>query len=240
MSLQGKVALVTGASGTIGRACAEVLAAEGAAVGVGFLTDKEGALETASRCPGSVVVEIDVRSGESVAAAFDEVEKALGSVEILVNNAGTTRDRLLMRMSEQDWQEVLDTNLTGSFRCTKRALPGMLKGRWGRVINIGSVVGAVGNAGQSNYAASKAGLVGFSKALAREVARHGITANVVSPGLVETKLTSVLGDSARESLLGRIPMERPAEPAEIAEAVRLCARSGYMTGQVISIDGGLT
>jgi 3-oxoacyl-[acyl-carrier protein] reductase len=240
MNQPRKVALVTGASGTIGRAFCEVLNDEGFAVGVGFLSDKEGALETAARCSNSLVVEIDVTNTEAVSAAFDEIEKALGPVQILVNNAGITRDRLLMRMSEPDWQDVIDVNLTGAFRCTKRALLQMLRAGWGRIVSVGSVVGSAGNPGQANYAASKAGLIGFTKAVAREVARHGITANVISPGLVDTKLTSVLGESGRDSLLQRIPLQRPADAGEIAEALRLCLRSGYLTGQVISIDGGLS
>jgi 3-oxoacyl-[acyl-carrier protein] reductase len=238
--IRSKVALVTGASGTIGRAFCEVLNDEGVAVGIGFVSDKEGALETATRCSNSHVVEIDVTSTEAVSAAFDEIEKALGPVQVLVNNAGITRDRLLMRMSEPDWQDVIDVNLTGAFRCSKRALPQMLRAGWGRIVNVGSVVGSAGNPGQANYAASKAGLIGFTKAVAREVARHGITANVISPGLVDTKLTSLLGESGRDSLLQRIPLQRPADASEIAEALRLCLRSGYLTGQVISIDGGLS
>jgi 3-oxoacyl-[acyl-carrier protein] reductase len=234
------VALVTGASGAIGSACAAALAEDGARVAIGFFSNKEGALETASNCAGSHVVQIDTRDAEAVSAAFDEVEHALGPVEILVNNAGITRDRLLLRMSEDDWHEVIETNLSGAFRCTKRALPKMLKSGWGRVVNVGSVVGSAGNPGQANYAASKAGLIGFTKSLAREVARHGITVNVVAPGLVDSDLTSVLPDSARSALLERIPMGRPAGADEVAEAVRFCARSGYLTGQVIHIDGGLT
>lgn len=235
-----KVALVTGASGAIGSACAAALAEDGARVAIGFFSDKEGALETASNCPGSLVVQIDTRDAEAVSSAFDEVEHALGPVEILVNNAGITRDRLLLRMSEDDWHEVIETNLSGAFRCTKRALPKMLKARWGRVVNIGSVVGSAGNPGQANYAASKAGLIGFTKSLAREVAKHGITVNVVAPGLVDSDLTSVLPDAARSALLDRIPIGRAGEAGEVAEAVRFCARSGYLTGQVIHIDGGLT
>lgn len=234
------VALVTGASGAIGRACAKTLADDGAQVAVGFLSNKEGAFETASSCPGSYLVQIDTRDVEGVAAAFDEVEHALGPVEILVNNAGVTRDRLLLRMSEDDWHEVIETNLSGAFRCTKRALPKMLKAGWGRVINIGSVVGTAGNQGQANYAASKAGLIGFTKSLAREVARHGITVNVVAPGLVDSELTSVLPDSVRNALVERIPIGRAGEAGEVAEAVRFCARTAYLTGQVIHIDGGLT
>lgn len=234
------VALVTGASGAIGRACAAALAEDGAQVAIGFMSNKEGALETASSCPGSHVVQIDTRDAEAVSAAFDEVEHALGPVEVLVNNAGITRDRLLMRMTEDDWHEVIETNLSGTFRCTKRALPKMLRNGWGRVINVGSVVGSAGNPGQANYAASKAGLIGFTKSLAREVARHGITVNVVAPGLVDSELTSVLSDSARSSLLERIPMGRPGGTEEVADAVRFCANSGYLTGQVIHIDGGLT
>jgi 3-oxoacyl-[acyl-carrier protein] reductase len=253
VTLAGRVAFVTGASRGIGRACAVALAAEGARVAVGYQQDKDGALETLAACfdrtparrgepgeAGGSTVQVDVRDTERVQAAFDEIERELGSVEVLVNNAGATRDRLLMRMSEQDWEDVIETNLSGVFRCTKRAIPGMLRNRWGRVVSIGSVVGALGNPGQANYAAAKAGLVGFTRALAREVASKGITANVVVPGLVETDMTAGLREAAREALLGRIPMGRPGTPDEVAEAVCFCARASYVTGQTIVVDGGLS
>jgi 3-oxoacyl-[acyl-carrier protein] reductase len=240
MRLEGKVALVTGASRGIGRASAVSLAEEGAAVAVGFNTDKDAALETAGQCREGFPVQIDVSDPESVASAFDEIEKALGKVSVLVNNAGITRDKLLLRMTEQDWAEVLDIDLGGVFRCTKRALPGMLSDRWGRIVTVGSAVGQAGNRGQSNYAAAKAGAIGFTKSVAREVASHGITANVVAPGLVDTDLTSTLSDQARSALIERIPLGRSATPEEVAEAVRFCATSPYLTGQVISLDGGLT
>jgi 3-oxoacyl-[acyl-carrier protein] reductase len=237
--LDGKVALVTGAGGGIGRASAVALAAEGVKVAVGYRGNKDGALETVSLCEGSMEFNIDISSTQSVAGAFDEIEQAMGPVQILVNNGGINRDGLLMRMSESAWDEVIDVNLKGAFRCTKRALPGMLKGRWGRVINIGSVVGTTGNPGQANYAAAKAGLVGFSKALALEVAAKGITVNVVSPGLVETDFIARLPQQAVDALMSKVPMGRGASPDEAAEAVRFCARAGYLTGQVIGINGGL-
>lgn len=240
MSLDGRVALVTGASRGIGRASAIALAEEGARVAVGYRQDKDGALQVAETCEGASVVHIDITDPESVAACFDEVEHSLGAVEILVNNAGITKDRLLIRMSEKDWSDVIETNLTGAFRVTKRAIPLMLKARWGRVISIGSVVGSQGNPAQANYAAAKAGLIGFTKALAREVANHGITANVVAPGYVETELTGELSEAQRAALTERIGLKRPATADEVGEAVRFCARSSYLTGQVIAIDGGLS
>ena len=239
VALEGRVALVTGAGGGIGRASAVALAAEGVRVAVGYRGNKDGAQETVALCEGSMEFNIDISSTESVAGAFAEIEQAMGPVEILVNNGGINRDGLLMRMSEAAWDEVLDVNLKGAFRCTKRALPGMLKGRWGRVINIGSVVGTTGNPGQANYAAAKAGLVGFSKALALEVASKGITVNVVAPGLVETDFITRLPQAAVDALMSKVPMGRSASPDEAAEAVRFCARAGYLTGQVIDINGGI-
>jgi len=240
--LGGRVALVTGASRGIGRACALALAADGARVAAGFLQDKDGAFETLAACGegGGIAVQVDVRDPERVQAAFDEIERELGTVEILVNNAGATRDRLLMRMSEQDWEEIVQTNLSGVFRCTRRAIPGMIRNRWGRVVSIGSVAGTLGNPGQANYAAAKAGVVGFTRALAREVASKGITANVVVPGLIATDMTGELKEASREALLGRIPMGRAGTPEEVAEAVCFCARASYVTGQTITVDGGLS
>ena len=237
--LAGRVAFVTGASRGIGRATAEGLAADGMRVAIGFREDKDGAAAAAERCPGSITVRIDVTSTESVAAAFDEIERSLGPVEVLVNNAGVRRDSLLMRMKDADWDDVIAGNLTGVFTCTRRALPAMLRGRWGRIVNIGSVAGTVGNAGQANYAAAKAGIVGFTKSVAREVARHGVTANVVVPGLVDTAMTLGMPAAQREKLIERIPMGRTGTPEEVAEAVRFCARASYMTGSSIDIDGGL-
>lgn len=237
--LEDKIALITGASRGIGRASAFALHQEGARVVVGFRNDKDGALETASAAGDAKIVQIDVTDPEGVSAAFDEIESSLGSVDILVNNAGTTQDKLLLRMKEEDWNEVIETDLTGVFRCTKRALPGMLKKGWGRVISVGSVVGSAGNPGQTNYAAAKAGVVGFTKSLAKEVAKHGITANVVAPGFVDTVLTSRLSEPAKAALIDRVPLGRPATAEEVAEAVRFCARASYLTGQVIAIDGGL-
>lgn len=240
MTLAGRIALVTGGSRGIGRAAAEALAAEGVRVAVSFRSDKDGAFETAEACEGSTVVRLDVTDPASVEDAFAEVELSLGPVDILVNNAGLRKDGLLLRMSEQDWADVVETDLTSVFRCTKRALPGMLKTRWGRVITIGSAVATTGNAGQCNYGAAKAGVEGFTRSLAREVARRGITANVVAPGLVDTALTADLSDAARASLVERIPLERAASPEEIGEAVRFCARASYLTGQTIHIDGGIS
>jgi 3-oxoacyl-[acyl-carrier protein] reductase len=240
VSLSGRVAFVTGASRGIGRATAQALTEEGMRVAIGYRQDKDSAAEAAALCPGSITVCIDVTSPESVAAAFDEIEQSLGPVEVLVNNAGVRRDGLAMRMKDADWDDVIAGNLTGAFLCTRRALPRMLKARWGRIVSIGSVAGTVGNAGQANYAAAKAGLVGFSKSIAREVARHGVTANVVIPGLVDTAMTLNLPPAHREKLVERIPMGRPGSPEEIAEAVRFCARASYMTAATVDVDGGLT
>jgi 3-oxoacyl-[acyl-carrier protein] reductase len=237
--LAGRTGFVTGASRGIGRAIAQALSEEGVRVAVGYHEDKDGAAETAAACPGSIVVPIDVTSRESVAAAFDEIERTVGAVGVLVNNAGLRRDSLLMRMKEADWDDVIAANLTGAFYCIRRALPGMLKARWGRVISVGSVAGTVGNAGQGNYAAAKAGLVGLTKSVAREVARHGVTANVVLPGLVDTAMTAGLTPAQREKLVERIPMGRPGMPEEVADAVRFCARASYMTASTVSVDGGL-
>jgi 3-oxoacyl-[acyl-carrier protein] reductase len=239
MTLAGRVALVTGAARGIGSASALALADEGARVAVGYLTDEEQAEITASKCEGGMTVRIDVAGTDAVGEAFKEVEARLGPVEILVNNAGLTKDRLLMRMREEDWEQVINIDLNGVFRCTKRALPGMIQGGWGRVVTIGSVVGMAGHPGQTNYGAAKAGVIGFSKSLAREVASRGITVNVVAPGFVDTSITAKLSDAGRQALLDKVAMGRPGMPEEIAEAVRFCARASYMTGQVLAVDGGM-
>ena len=237
--LGGKVAFVTGASRGIGKACAELLAREGAKVAIGYREDKDGALQASYECQDSQVVQIDVRNSQSVGEAFDEVEGSLGPVSILVNNAGLTRDGLFLRMSDEDWDDVIDTNLNGVFRCTRRAIRPMVASGWGRVVNIGSVAGLTGNAGQTNYSASKAALAGFSKALSREVARTGVTVNVVAPGLVDTALTSRLSDKSRDALISKTSIGRAATPEEIADAVGLCIKTPYMTGQVVVVDGGI-
>ncbi|MGH2811796.1 MAG: 3-oxoacyl-ACP reductase family protein [Actinomycetota bacterium] len=240
MNLSGKVAFVIGASGGIGAECAKALASGDARIVVGFNENKEAAQETSEACPGSHVVRIDVRDRASVSGAFDETETILGPASILVNAAGITRDRPLLKMSDEEWQEVIETNLSGAFFTVRRALKPMIRAGWGRVVTIGSVAGHLGNAGQANYAAAKAGIVGFTKAVSKEVARAGITVNVVAPGLVETELTEPLSEKARDSILQRTLIKRPATPREVAEAVTFCVDSGYMTGQTILLDGGMT
>jgi 3-oxoacyl-[acyl-carrier protein] reductase len=182
-----------------------------------------------------------VSSSEDVKALMKGVGLAFGPVEILVNNAGTTRDNILLRMKDAEFEEVLATNLKGTYLCTRAVLRGMVRARWGRIVNISSVVGLVGNAGQANYAASKAGMIGFTKSVAREVAGRGITANSVAPGYVETELTGALPENVKEQILGQVPVGRFGEPEEIAEVVAFLAgeRAAYVTGQTIAVDGGM-
>ena len=242
--MKGRVAFVTGASQGIGRECALSLARAGARVvagarNVGKLADLVSEIQSAGG--EALAVELDVTSAESVKSAFAEAEKAFGPVEILVNNAGVTKDGLAMRMSPQAWAEVIDTNLTGAFRCIQAAMRGMMKQRWGRIINISSVVGLSGNPGQANYVSSKAGLIGLTKSLAQELGSRNITVNAVAPGFIETAMTQALAEEARAAIAGRIPLGRIGEPSDIAHAVCFLAadEAGYITGHTLSVNGGM-
>jgi 3-oxoacyl-[acyl-carrier protein] reductase len=242
--LDGGVALVTGASRGIGRACLLALAGAGARV-VGTATSEQGAASieaalAAAGVPGRGVV-LDVTSPERTTAVIAEIESHEGAVSVLVNNAGITRDGLLLRMKEDDWRLVLDTNLTSVFRLSKAVLRGMMKARYGRIICIGSVVGQTGNVGQTNYASAKAGLVGFAKSLASEVASRNITVNVVAPGFIDTDMTRGIPDAARTQLLAQIPLARLGSPQDVAWAVLYLASpaAAYVTGEVLAVNGGM-
>lgn len=244
MSLQGKVALVTGASRGIGQAIALELGRQGAIV-VGTATTESGARSIeeylkASGIEGAGMM-LNVADDESVNTTLEQIQSRFGPLLILVNNAGITRDNLMLRMKDEEWFDVINTNLNGLFRLTKAVLRGMTKARWGRIINIGSVVGSKGNAGQTNYAAAKVGLVGFTRALAREVGSRAVTVNVVAPGFIDTDMTRELPETTREALLAEIPLGRLGQPEEIAKAVGYLASedAAYVTGATIPVNGGM-
>ena len=242
--LEGKKAIVTGAAQGIGQAIAECFAKAGADVAV---VDLEAArcadtLQLVERQQSrGLALSADVAQWEDVKGMVDHVVKEWGRVDVLVNNAGITRDGLIVRMKEEDWNAVLQVNLTGTFYCTKAILGPMAKQRYGRIINMASIVGTIGNAGQANYAASKAGVIGFTKSVAREYASRNITVNAVAPGFIDTAMTRALNQEVKDTLLQQIPLGRLGEPAEVAEAVRFLASdaAGYITGQVFHVNGGM-
>ncbi|MBA7469388.1 3-oxoacyl-[acyl-carrier-protein] reductase FabG [subsurface metagenome] len=250
LELDGKVSLVTGASRGLGRAHALKLASLGAKVAVNYV-DIEGESNRAdadevvkaitSQGSEAIAVEADIRDAEAVKAMVDEVVERWGKIDILVNNAGITRDTLLLRMSEEAWDDVLDTNLKGVFLCTKFALRSMMRQKWGRIINISSISGVMGTAGQGNYSASKGGIIAFTKSMAREVGSLNVTVNAIAPGFIMTDMTDKLPDERKEEILKMISLQRFGKPEDVAELVAFLAsdRASYISGQVIGIDGGI-
>jgi 3-oxoacyl-[acyl-carrier protein] reductase len=245
MLLDGKVALVTGASRGIGRAIAIRLASEGAKVAINYAGNTAKAEEVKAEIEKNggeaILVQADISSTEAVDAMVEKVVEAFGQIDILVNNAGITRDGLLMRMKEEDFDAVINTNLKGVFYCTKAVSKLMMKKRSGRIINMASVVGLMGNAGQANYAAAKAGVIGFSKSAAKELAARGINVNVVAPGFIATDMTAAMTDKAKEATLAGIPLKRMGQPEDVANAVLFLASdyASYITGQIVNVDGGM-
>ncbi len=242
--LAGRIALVTGASQGIGRACALELAAAGAIVALAARNEgklAEAVKEIEGAGGQAAAFALDIANEESIKTAAKEVLTRFGKVEILVNNAGITRDGLMLRMKRADWDDVLSTNLTGTFLLTQALLSPMLKNRWGRIIHVSSVVGRTGQAGQVNYAASKAGLIGLTRSMAREVASRGITVNAVAPGYIETPMTAVLNEEQRAAMMAQIPLGRPGTDAEIAQCVAFLASdsASYITGHVLDVNGGM-
>ncbi|KLN47410.1 3-oxoacyl-ACP reductase FabG [Providencia vermicola] len=241
MSFEGKIALVTGASRGIGKAIALTLIARGATV-IGTATSEKGAEAITAYLDGKGKgLALNVTDAASIEETLTKIREEFGEIDILVNNAGITRDNLLMRMKEDEWQDIIDTNLSSVYRLSKAVLRAMMKKRCGRIISIASVVGVMGNAGQANYAAAKAGLIGFSKSLAREVASRGITVNVVAPGFIETDMTKALTDEQRAGILSQVPADRLGDAQEIASAVAFLAsdEAAYITGETLHVNGGM-
>jgi 3-oxoacyl-[acyl-carrier protein] reductase len=242
--VEGRVALVTGASQGIGRACALVLAAAGAKVALCARNQEkldQLAAEIAAQGGEAAAFKIDVASEEEIKAGVKAILARFGKIDILVNNAGVTRDQLVMRMKRADWDDVINTNLTAPFLFTQAVIGSMLKQRWGRIINVTSIFGQIGQAGQANYASSKAGLIGLTMAVAREVASRNITVNAVSPGWIETAMTSVLPAELKESMVKNIPLGRAGSDLDVAHAVKFLAseEAGYITGEVLKVNGGI-
>jgi 3-oxoacyl-[acyl-carrier protein] reductase len=242
--MHNRVAFVTGASRGIGKACALALSGAGARVALAARRKEkldEVASEIRSRSGEAYVVELDLASDDSIKNAFAVTAKEFGRIDILVNNAGITRDNLALRMKKDDWDAVLETNLTGAFRAIQQVLQGMMRERWGRIVNITSVVGEAGNAGQANYAASKAGLIGLTKSMAQEMASRQITVNAVSPGFIDTDMTSGLSDEIKAKVLEAIPLKRLGKAEDVAAAVRFLAsdEAGFITGHVLAVNGGM-
>ena len=244
MNLEGKVTLVTGASRGIGRAIAETLGKSGATV-IGTATSEAGAQAISDYFAEAGItgkgMMLNVADDESISSVMKTIVADYGAITILINNAGITRDNLLMRMKDDEWNDIISTNLTSVFKLSKLCLRGMMKARQGRIISIASVVGATGNAGQANYAAAKAGIVGFSKSLAREIGSRGITVNVVAPGFIDTDMTKALSDNQRNAMLTGIPLGKLGSPTDIANAVLFLASDmgGYITGETIHVNGGM-
>lgn len=245
MSLNNKVALITGGSRGIGRAMALELAKNGANIAISYVNNEPKAKEVIDEAKSygvkAIAIKANVAIGEDVQQMIKQVEKELESIDILVNNAGVTRDNLLIRMKEEDWDEVMDTNLKGTFLCTKAVARSMMKKRYGKIINIASVVGVMGNAGQGNYSASKAGVIGFTKSMAKELASRGIRVNAIAPGFIQTDMTDVLSEDVKEAMLKAIPLNSLGDPKDIANLVVFLSSesSDYITGQVINVDGGM-
>lgn len=245
IDLNGKVALITGGSRGIGKAIAIKLASYKANIVINYTSNKEHALKVKEEIESygvkSIVIKCDVSKSDEVNNMIEEVVKKIGQIDILVNNAGITRDGLLMRMKEEDFDSVIDINLKGVFNCIKSATKYMMKKRYGKIINISSVVGLIGNAGQANYCASKAGVIGLTKSSARELASRNINVNAIAPGFIDTDMTSVLNENLKETMLKNIPQNRFGSPEDVANLVLFLASdmSSYITGQIINVDGGM-